>query len=624
MRRPNLRIPLVALAISGCVEASEPVVPETMKPSTEILDAAHNHGYSGFFFLSPLVETPPTTGAFDSAVAAYVSVDICEWTRSGCGVHVTTYTTLTGPGSETLRVVPEEEHAVVNWHTDQFTLSTDATYRIRVLVAGTQLGHADVVPVSSGKELKNVDTEEYISLLDGRTLPIKFRIEPGAVFLVGVEGAAVIAADGAVTLTIPEGALAGPTGVTVQPARSFPTDSTLVDGSVYALAPTDLSLAQPANLQIRYDPTAAPDDVQETDLRPHRAVAEDWTEVFHSSVDPSSDLVRGTIDRLGIYGALRKRPVESVVTNPDSTQILVGDTQRVIAIPRDSLGNALNRRINWATIDPTVASVDSGGLVHAIASGRTRVVASSEDRSGNAVVVTRNPIYPNEPPGFTAMTERTFESTVESGWRSSTDGGFTIVSDSTAPHSPPWVGQARFPAGFPGGFEPMWSEFGDFSHLGYRRLYLSFWIKVSENWQGHDSFVNKIGAAWIHKSSVFVPIIFGKDDGALRSEIRLQAIPIVVARNLEPNLALVEIVRGQWHRWEVLAIANTGDDADGEVHWWVDGVKVGEYTDVMLGDSTQSDLWEFLMWRPVWGGVHDAVIAEMHMWMDHLYASGAP
>ena len=35
--------------------------------------------------------------------------------------------------------------------------------------------------VNSGKDLKNVDTNEYIALKDGRTLPIKFRIEEGAI-----------------------------------------------------------------------------------------------------------------------------------------------------------------------------------------------------------------------------------------------------------------------------------------------------------------------------------------------------------------------------------------------------------------------------------------------------------
>src|SRR5262249_39940496 len=43
----------------------------------------------------------------------------------------------------------------------------------------TRVAFADVDVVSSGSQLKNVNTNEFIPLLDGRTLPIKVRIEQG-------------------------------------------------------------------------------------------------------------------------------------------------------------------------------------------------------------------------------------------------------------------------------------------------------------------------------------------------------------------------------------------------------------------------------------------------------------
>ena len=70
-----------------------------------------------------------------------------------------------------------DEYYIVNWHTDEFDLNATATYRISVLVEGTELGLADVDVVNSGKDLKNVITGAFIPLKDGRTLPIKFRIE---------------------------------------------------------------------------------------------------------------------------------------------------------------------------------------------------------------------------------------------------------------------------------------------------------------------------------------------------------------------------------------------------------------------------------------------------------------
>ena len=82
-------------------------------------------------------------------------------------------------GSEILRVNPVEEHYIVNWHTKEYNLTGETTYRIRVSVNNHELGYADVEVVTSGKELKNVVSGEYVALKDGRTLPIKFRLEEG-------------------------------------------------------------------------------------------------------------------------------------------------------------------------------------------------------------------------------------------------------------------------------------------------------------------------------------------------------------------------------------------------------------------------------------------------------------
>jgi len=68
----------------------------------------------------------------------------------------------------------------VDWHTDLFNLDPAKTYRLNVVVGGIVLGFADVDVVSNGSALKNVNTNEFVPLKDGRTLPIKFRIERGA------------------------------------------------------------------------------------------------------------------------------------------------------------------------------------------------------------------------------------------------------------------------------------------------------------------------------------------------------------------------------------------------------------------------------------------------------------
>jgi hypothetical protein len=92
--------------------------------------------------------------------------------------RVASFTTTTGSGSE--RVRDSGSHYLVDFHADLFDLDVDQAYRIRVLLRGKTLGFADVELVGSAKELKKVDSDEYVPLVDGRTLPIKFRIEAAA------------------------------------------------------------------------------------------------------------------------------------------------------------------------------------------------------------------------------------------------------------------------------------------------------------------------------------------------------------------------------------------------------------------------------------------------------------
>src|SRR3989441_13370282 len=60
--------------------------------------------------------------------------------------------------------------------------------------------------------------------------------------------------------------------------------------------------------------------------------------------------------------------------------------------------------------------------------------------------------WPNEPAGFTPVTERSFDLLTEASWIMS--GPLTIVAGPTAPKSPSLVCQITFPAGFSGGQGP--------------------------------------------------------------------------------------------------------------------------------------------------------------------------
>src|SRR2546430_11882474 len=112
------------------------------------------------------------------------AVHNCQNTSDGCGCVIAGFTATGGPGVETVRVDEANQLYIVNWHTNDAGLDPARTYRIRVLLESLELGFVDVDVVSSGKELRSVQTNEYIPLLNGTTLPIKFRIERGMPFRV--------------------------------------------------------------------------------------------------------------------------------------------------------------------------------------------------------------------------------------------------------------------------------------------------------------------------------------------------------------------------------------------------------------------------------------------------------
>ena len=144
--------------------------------STKSISDGSHDGNEHFFFLPPLVSNPVYSGIFDPACEPVVEIIDTE-----SDVVIASYSLSSGIGSEMLRVVQEEEHFIVNWHTEEFALDTSVIYRISVSLEDVEIGHADVDTVDTGRELRNVDTDDYIALKDGRTLPIKFRIEVGVI-----------------------------------------------------------------------------------------------------------------------------------------------------------------------------------------------------------------------------------------------------------------------------------------------------------------------------------------------------------------------------------------------------------------------------------------------------------
>jgi hypothetical protein len=167
------------LLIAACADPESPVLLPDDAGLADVGDGAHG-GNPAFFFLPPLVPAPTYSGVFDPSLAPVVT--ICAWSGVACGLPpVAEFSTTTGEGSEIVRVDMTEEHYIVNWHTRRFALVEQQVYRIRVLLDQFELGHADVVMTSGGNGHTSGTPDGVIPVKNGRTLPIKFRIEEGAV-----------------------------------------------------------------------------------------------------------------------------------------------------------------------------------------------------------------------------------------------------------------------------------------------------------------------------------------------------------------------------------------------------------------------------------------------------------
>jgi hypothetical protein len=320
-------------------------------------------------------------------------------------------------------------------------------------------------------------------------------------------------------------------------------------------------------------------------------------------------------------------PVASVSVSPATASLQVGGTAQLSAVTRDANNNVLtSRSISWNSSNGAVATVSASGLVTAVAAGSAQISATSEGQSGSATLTATSPPPPpppgtsNEPSGMTAISDRPFNARNELGW---TDGGgtgeFDFRSDPTAPHSPPSILHAWYPAGYLGGGGPVAY---DYPLNNPRTMYIRFWTKLSANFWGHGSEVNK--QCYLITSTPSNVIVFsasGQGSGPLRPQIRLQNTVSYPgsAANLDPNLVPgATIPRDQWYMIEIVAVGNTAGKVDGSIDWYLNGVHVGSYPMEYEAGGT---VWGRFHGTTLWGGSGDIVPALMWVDWDHVYLS---
>jgi len=189
-------------------------------PAFVIEDGNHN-GNAFFYWLPPVVKQQAPGGqVFSKQLTPTITItNLC----TGAVIR-----TIAGADVEA-----GSGQYQANWRTSDDYLDAACTYRLAVNVGARQLGVADLDVVDNGKELKNVNNDEYIPLLDDRTLPIKFFIGVGSMCDPGVidcgEGVArpgtsttIVTTSGRAGLLVPAGAVSEDVTIAIQSVDNSP------------------------------------------------------------------------------------------------------------------------------------------------------------------------------------------------------------------------------------------------------------------------------------------------------------------------------------------------------------------------------------------------------------------
>jgi alpha-tubulin suppressor-like RCC1 family protein len=177
---------LAVVSLVACTDRQPLQPPGPPGLTALIMDGAHHSGNADFFFLPPLASDPTGSPNFDPGKfnpKLSPTAEVCrlagdptsgavDCASDNLGQPVLVF----GPKAMALDV----EWYQVDWDTKAAALDPSKFYRILVRGAprGTPLGLLDVDPVTGG--VKNIKTGEVIAFQNGRTLPIKVRIEQGA------------------------------------------------------------------------------------------------------------------------------------------------------------------------------------------------------------------------------------------------------------------------------------------------------------------------------------------------------------------------------------------------------------------------------------------------------------
>ena len=170
-----------------------------------------------------------------------------------------------------------------------------------------------------------------------------------------------------------------------------------------------------------------------------------------------------------------------------SDTIKAGQTTQATVTEQDRRGRPLYRPVVWSSSDPSIATVDTSGLVTGVKAGNVSITATHNSISGSAPLVvlastdSSPPPPPPPPPGNgTLLFEEDFEnSSISSrGWYDNTH-----VELSTAEHISGSTASAQYHF-LQGATSPTSGDAQRHLFTPSNSVYVSYWVKYSANYVG--------------------------------------------------------------------------------------------------------------------------------------------
>jgi hypothetical protein len=161
---------LAVLVLTACQDAPMDFHADGVGPTLAISDGAHG-GNPFVFFLPPLVPQPTFEGTF--APDADPTVVICTLVEDACGTEVTQF------DADDIAIL--DGSFEVHWRTGTKNgISAELDYRIEIRAGALVLAFRDVDPKDSPRDVPaHPETDDLYAFLNGRAIPIRFRIEEG-------------------------------------------------------------------------------------------------------------------------------------------------------------------------------------------------------------------------------------------------------------------------------------------------------------------------------------------------------------------------------------------------------------------------------------------------------------